>query len=197
MNSKAFLLYGRSGSGKGTQADLLIEYLKQQGRRCLYIETGEQFRDFIKRDDNYTVHKTKLLMDSGKLLPAFLPIYIWGKDVVEGLTGKEDLILDGLARRAEEVPVLDSMLDFYGFNEPIVIFLNTSPEWCLERMRERGRSDDHLEYVKRRLAWFDESVMPAIRHFENNPHYHFFDINGEQSIEEVHRDIMALVTPLL
>jgi len=31
MNSQAFIFFGRSGCGKGTQAKLFVEYLKDNG----------------------------------------------------------------------------------------------------------------------------------------------------------------------
>jgi len=47
MDPQAFIFFGRSGSGKGTQAKLLVEALKEKtGREVLYVETGQRFREF-------------------------------------------------------------------------------------------------------------------------------------------------------
>ena len=69
MTPKTFLLYGKSGSGKGTQAKLLIEYLKNKDpeREVEYIETGERLRDFA-REVNLTSKLTGQIMDEGGLL---------------------------------------------------------------------------------------------------------------------------------
>ena len=52
MSPQTFIFIGRSGCGKGTQADLLQKYIKTQdpGREIFYLETGSRFRDFIKGD---------------------------------------------------------------------------------------------------------------------------------------------------
>ena len=50
MELLTLIFIGRSGCGKGTQAELLQEYIKKldQQRLIFYIETGERFRQFIK-----------------------------------------------------------------------------------------------------------------------------------------------------
>ena len=47
MDKKFFILIGRSGSGKGTQAELLKTYLNNQGVQDIkYLTTGKSFRSF-------------------------------------------------------------------------------------------------------------------------------------------------------
>ena len=50
MKPQTFIFIGRSGCGKGTQAELVQEHLKQidPKRKVLYIQTGAEFREFIK-----------------------------------------------------------------------------------------------------------------------------------------------------
>jgi adenylate kinase family enzyme len=55
----------------------------------------------------------------------------------------------------------------------------------------RGRVDDkNEEQVNGRLAWFDRDVLPVIEYFRENDRYTLLEINGEQTIEEVHREIL-------
>lgn len=58
MTPQTFIFFGPSGSGKGTQARLLIEYLEKKDpeRKTVYIETGRRFRDFIT-EASYTAKK--------------------------------------------------------------------------------------------------------------------------------------------
>ena len=45
------IFIGRSGCGKGTQADLLKNYISShddKDRQILYVESGEGFRQFIR-----------------------------------------------------------------------------------------------------------------------------------------------------
>lgn len=195
MAPKTYIFYGSSGSGKGTQALLLKEYLEKQNgeNETLYIETGFRLREFTKKD-NYSSKLTNNILESGELLPEFLPIWIWTDFLIDNVkTGKEHLILDGLARRVDEAPVLDKALKFYDREKPEVIILNVSPEWSMKQLLERGRHDDHEEHIKRRIEWYDVNVVPTVELFRNNPYYIVHEINGEQSIEEVHEEIIKKI----
>lgn len=194
-NSKreAFVFFGRSGSGKGTQAGLLMDYIKKtREKESIYIETGERFRDFIEKP-NFVAKRVKEVMDTGGLLPVFLPIWIWTDKIIESYTGEQTLVLDGLCRRPDEAPVLDSALKFFQVEKPTIIFVKTSFEWSFERLKSRGRKDDTDEYIKSRLEWFDTNVFPAMAYFWGNKDYNFFEVDGEKSIEEVHAEIIKKI----
>ncbi len=196
MNSQqTFIFFGRSGSGKGTQAHLLLEYLEKHSQyKNLYIETGQKFRNFIAQEHNHTASLTQKVLGDGGLMPVFMPIWLWTGEMVEKFTGKENLILDGLCRRPDEAPVLDSAIKFYGLQKPNVIYIATSKEWSLDKLRSRGRADDDTEAdMLRKLEWFDWNVVPAMSFFHEHPDYNFIEINGERSIEAVHNDIIAKV----
>lgn len=191
MNSRpqTFLLFGRSGSGKGTQAELLIEHLKNNDRRVLYIETGREFRSFID-EANYTSSRVQTALDQGELLPVWLPVWLWSEKLVRNFDGSQDLVLDGLARRMTEAPVVDSALKFYERGECTVIHINVSREEAKNRLMSRGRPDDKQEAkIQRRLDWYDRDVLDVMDYFKDKKGYTFVDVNGEQSVEEVFADI--------
>lgn len=186
------IFFGRSGSGKGTQASLLIEKLKQEGRNTLYIETGKEFRSFIE-ESNLTAKITKEVVNRGDFMPEFMPIWLWCDQLVRKFDGTQDLVLDGMARRPHEAPILDSALKFYGRTQVHVIHMNVSRQWSTERLLSRGRNDDEEEKIKRRLDAYDRDVLPVLEYFKERKGYQFHDINGERSIEEIHADIMSAV----
>lgn len=187
---QTFIFFGRSGSGKGTQAMMLKKYLEEKKKlEPIYIETGQKFRNFIDQS-NYSAQMTKEVLATGGLMPVFLPIWLWTMDLVNKFDGKRDLILDGLCRRPDEAPVLDSAVKFYKLSKPIVVYIKTSDKWCSEKLKARGRADDTEEYIKSRQAWFEWNVVPAISYFYNNDDYVFLEIDGEKSIEEVHDDMI-------
>lgn len=189
MNSRAILFFGRSGCGKGTQAKLLSEVLRSKGREVIYTETGSKFREFLETD-NFSGKLVGDILKEGKLIPVFLPIWIWTDIFIKNFTGEQDLILDGLCRRREESVALDSAFDFYKIEKPNVILINVSKEWSYSRMMERKRSDDTPEKIQNRLDWYEKDVVPSIEYFRNNSKYNFIEINGEQPIEKVHEDII-------
>jgi adenylate kinase family enzyme len=191
MQPQTFVLFGKVGSGKGTQANLLIEYMKNMDadRKCLYLETGEKLREFIKQD-NHSAKLTKEVLETGGLMPPFMPIWLWTTFLVNNFTGEEHLVFDGLCRRRYEAPVLDTALKFYKRETPIIVIIETSNEWSIQRAIARGRSDDDIPEIKKRLEWFDAEVVPAIQYLEEQPGYKVIKVNGEQTIEEVHADIV-------
>ena len=68
--------------------------------------------------------------------------------------------------------------------------MNVSKEWSFTRMMERKRADDTPEKIQNRLDWFEKDVTPAINFFKNKDRYNFIEINGEQTVEEVHKEII-------
>lgn len=192
---QTFIFFGRSGSGKGTQAKLLMDYLSAHtNRKNLYIETGQEFRNFIAKEDNHSARLTREVLDVGGLMPVFLPIWLWTGLLVDGFSGEENLVLDGVCRRPDESAVLDSAVKFFGLKDPVVIYINTSRSWSLDRLRSRGREDDDNEAdMQRKLEWFDWQAVPAMSFFHDHPGYRFFEINGEQPIEDVHKEIIQKV----
>jgi adenylate kinase family enzyme len=79
---------------------------------------------------------------------------------------------------------------FYEIKNPVVISLEVSDEIVEKRMLKRGRMDDNKNDIKNRLDFYHRDVIQAIEYFKNNPYYKFISINGEPSIEDVHKDLM-------
>jgi len=196
MHPQTFIFFGKSGSGKGTQVQLLTEYLdRTRTNKTLVIETGESFRSFMG-GESYVAHRTREVLAQGDLMPVFMPIWVWTDILVKKYDGTQNLILDGLCRRPTEAPVLDSALKFFNQKNPIVIYINISNTWAFDRMKNRGRKDDTEEYIKSRLEWFDWNVIPAMSYFHEHQDYTFLEINGEQSVEDVHKAILSQITIL-
>lgn len=189
MNSQTFVFFGRSGCGKGTQAKLLSDYLKKNGKDVLYMETGSTFRK-LSEEENLTGKNVQDILKNGYLIPVFLPIWIWTDLMIKNFTGKEDIILDGVCRRKEEAVALDSAFDFYKIDKPNIILMNVSKEWSYDRMMGRKRSDDTPEKIQNRLDWYEKDVVPSVEYFRGKEGYNFIEINGEQTIENVFKDII-------
>lgn len=189
MDSKAIVFFGRSGCGKGTQAKLLVDFLKGKGRKVFYIETGSAFRELVK-GDNLTSKNIQNIIENGHLIPVFLPIWVWTDFMIKNFSGNEDMVLDGVCRRKEEAIALESAFDFYRIEKPNIILINVSKEWSYTRMLERKRVDDTPEKIQNRLNWYERDVVPSIEYFRNKPGFNFIEINGEQSVEDVHKEII-------
>ena len=194
--SRTFIFIGRSGCGKGTQAELLKKYLEENDadkRPIFYLETGEQFRKLLS-GDSYASRLAREVGERGELQPEFLAVAMWSEELLAKMTGGEHLIIDGSPRRLREAMVLDSAMSFFRRKSPVIVNIEVSKEWSRARLNGRKRRDDiNEEEVEKRLAWFDTDVRPAIDWFRSGPSYGVVDINGEQTIEEVHREILKKI----
>src|SRR5581483_2579239 len=114
-HSYTVVFFGKSGSGKGTQASLLLKTLERvdPDNKALYVETGKQFREFANSSDSYLAKRVMDVMQAGKFMPPFLPIWTWTQYFADHLkTGGEHMVCDGLCRQPEEAPILDQAFQF-------------------------------------------------------------------------------------
>jgi adenylate kinase len=193
MDLKTAILIGPSGCGKGTQAVMLKEYLEKNDpeRNTLHLQTGKKVREFIQ-GDSYIQKKVKHEQENGVLMAAFLPIVMWGELFIEKVTGNDHILCDGFPRRAEESPLLHSAFEFLERKNPTVISFEIEDEVIIDRLvNVRKRFDDTPETVAQRLQWFRRDVSLAIRFFEEHSYYTVAHINGDQSVEAVHKDILS------
>lgn len=191
--SSIFIFIGRSGCGKGTQAELLQKTLEDKGERVLYIETGHLFRDFIT-GESFSQKKSKALYETSVRQPDFLACHMWSHLLLKSYEKGMNVILDGTPRSYAEALVLESAFNFFEFENKYILHLNVSRNWAEERLSARGRLDDtSREKIEKRLNWFDKDVVPAIEYFKNNPSAELVNVNGEQDIESVHSDIMKVI----
>ena len=126
MNQQTFIFIGRSGCGKGTQADILEAYLKEhdpEKREVHHIITGNFLRELAKKD-THTSTVLKDILAKGLLVPDFLPVSMWGKYFVDNLKGHEHIITDGMPRKLHEAIMLDGAFKFFSRGKPIVIFID-------------------------------------------------------------------------
>ncbi|MSR87618.1 MAG: nucleoside monophosphate kinase [Candidatus Zambryskibacteria bacterium] len=188
------IFIGRSGCGKGTQADLIkdrINRLDSDKKSIIYVESGEHFRRFVN-GNSYSSKLSRQIYEADDRQPDFLACFMWSNLLLEELGDNMHIVFDGAARSRPEAELLTIALKFYGRIKPAVIYLDVSRAWSEKRLLSRGRSDDvNISKINKRLDWFDKDVLPAIEFFKNNPYYRFIEIDGEQSIEKVHSDIIA------
>ncbi len=199
--ANAYIFYGKAGAGKGTQAALLRSYLESQGHSVISAETGGLLREFYA-GQGFLPAKIKQTMGEGKLTPVFMAAYVWAHALVQNFTGTEDVVFDGVARRIEEAPVLDSALSYLEFKHVHVFQLHIFDETAVVRMKARAlasgaaaRPDDLDEKaIKTRLDAYKNEVLPVVEYFERHPVYHLHEINGEESIDGVLEQIKRVIT---
>jgi len=191
MQKQFFIVIGRSGCGKGTQAELLQKSLTEKGvENIKHITTGGSFRTFIE-GKSFASKSAKEITNNGGLLPAFLAIWNWSNVFIETLQGNETVILDGAPRKMVEVEAIHSAIHFFGYDHATVLYVDVSETWALDKLKSRGREDDReVEDAKKKMEWFEEDVLPVLDMYSRDPRFKYIHINGEQTIEEVHQEII-------
>jgi adenylate kinase len=190
MQSQTFVFFGIVGSGKGTQVKLLKDYLKEKdGKECVYAYPGDEYRQLIN-SGGYVGNLIKDSMTRGELQPNFLTNAIVADILLKNLTPEKHLIADGYPRTIDQAENFEQMMKFYGRNDTKVIYITLSPAEAMKRNLLRGRHDDTEEGLTRRFQEYEQNVVPAMNYLDNKPEYHVLQINGEQTIEAVHKDII-------
>lgn len=193
-HKKVFIFFGSAGSGKGTQVKLLKDYLteKDPSREILHYDAGAGFRELIENEDTFVkklVRKT--MIDEGGHLPRFMPVWNWGRRFIYEVKEDMNIIIDGSPRKIEEMNMINPALDWMGYEEIYVIYLNVPNDVVVKRLLERGRGDDEGEKIKHRLAWFETEIKPVIDVYKSDSKYKYLDINGDQSVEDVQKEIVG------
>lgn len=213
-----FILLGKSGSGKGTQAELLR---KKFGLDC--VGSGDLIRERAKKND-FTGQKAKRIMLEGKLIPMPVAFKLW-LDRIEQLKAKKTLkgfVMDGNPRRIFEAYLIDDALEFYEWGKNMkAILIDISNKEAIWRLTKRRicknckeiipfigdfrkikkcpkcggelvqRGDDTQASVKKRLSWYRTDVQPIVNYYRKTGR--LIKINGEQPIEKVFKDILKVV----
>ncbi len=188
---------GRSGCGKGTQADLLKKLLesKSGAGSVLYVYTGAHLRELANNHPEFLTARLldEKILKAGEKAPDSLAIWASTQELIHGVSEHNHVIIDGSPRTALEAQALDEMFSFFDRKNIFHIWLNVSQEWVYDRMMARGRSDDNPENIRRRLAYYEKYVVPAVEFYKKDSQHQFVEINGEQTIESVHKDIVKAI----
>ncbi len=175
------ILIGIQGAGKSTQGNLLSEKLSLP-----YLSSGHIFRQMTK-EKTPLGRFMKEVVNSGALVPddKVLPVieeYLKKPEYVNGY------ILDGFPRTVPQAKAFSNGVD-------MVISLEVSDKealWRLSgRVDEGVREDNTLAAIRKRIASFHEFTTPVLDHYRRKGLLH--TINGEQSIKDIHRQILERI----
>lgn len=155
---------GGQGSGKGTFANLLLK----QGAYN-YVEAGAILRNMPQDSDVYKKIMRGELLSDDELFPI----------IAKHITTDSDLILDGYPRTLGQAKwLIENYADKFNIK---IIFLNISEATMIAHIKKRiaeggNRTDDKDETaVRKRIAAFKSTTMPAIEWLSHQPNVQFYD----------------------
>jgi len=212
------ILFGQPGSGKGTQAKLLA---KRFG--LAYFGSGEALRqrqkvgDFTSKKLAEVMNRGEWVPES-----TVIKLWMDNLEECKKKKNFKGWVYDGGPRRILEAQLLDIALEWYDWHKNLkILYIYISDKEAFNRLTKRRqcqkcgelipwlgefkklkkchkcggqlvyRPDDKPEAIKKRLAEFKKHTLPAINYFKKQGK--IIKINGEQSIEDVFKDILKVI----
>jgi len=212
------LLFGPPGSGKGTQAARISNWLGIPA-----ISTGDMLRVEIKAGTELG-NAAKAVMASGGLV---------GDDLVNRMLAHRvsspdsahGFLLDGYPRTVEQAEYLDELLSERNLRSPIILHLDVPMDALVGRLTSRRqcpqckriynllhqpprvpgvcdddgtplitRKDDSEDVVTERIRTYDEVTRPVLSYYQDR-NYH--QIRGDRSPGYIFEEITGILDPIV
>ena len=184
------VLFGPPGSGKGTQAQNLIDKfsLKQ-------ISTGDLFRYNMKNDTELG-KLAKSYIDKGELVPDQVTTDMLIEEVKKP-TETSGFIFDGYPRTVFQTEALENIVKEVLDNEiSVCLSLVVEDEILVERLLKRGetsgRTDDsNEEIIRNRIKEYYTKTADVAELYKKQGKY--VEVNGVGKIDEIAEKLFAEV----
>jgi len=152
------VIFGPPGSGKGTQAEKLVEKYK-----LVHLSTGDIFRANIKGGTELGI-LAKSYMDKGDLVPDEVTIRMLESEVNKQKDAK-GFIFDGFPRTTAQAQALDKFLEGKKFSISMTLALDVEEEELTRRIllrgKDSGRADDqNPEIIRNRVKEYTAKTAP-------------------------------------
>jgi len=206
------LIVGPQASGKGTQAEKLVDKFN-----LAHIEMGGLLRNMAKEDSSFGKQVAELI-NSGQLVPDEMIIEVINKCLAN--IGKLDGILfDGFPRIVSQAEYFDNFLSQKGQKLDLVVYLTLPREEVFKRLINRRicsqcgkvfnilanppkvegicdfcggalviREDDTPEKINKRLDGFENKTVPMIEYYKQKGIVEKLD--GNRPIEVIFDDVV-------
>jgi adenylate kinase len=191
------ILLGPPGSGKGTQAQRLV-----QRYGIVQLSTGEMLRAAVAAGTPVGL-RAKDIMASGGLVPDDVVVNIIS-DRIDQPDAKNGFILDGFPRTVPQAAALDELLKHKHMKLDAVVELRVNESALVERVetraaetRARGeevRIDDTSEVLIKRLAAYRAQTEPLIHYYSERRK--LLTVDGMMTIEAVTREIGRILAAI-
>lgn len=207
-----FCVIGKSGSGKGTQ----IELLKRKLGNIKHIYSGDMLRAFIKSDGELS-KKVAKEMNIGNLAPDWLTNYLWQTEILNLKKSVDCIVFEGTPRTIPQALIIDEVCQWMFETKPVVIHLDISDKEAKRRLLIRlvckkcgkpvpykmlkqnlkkcpfcggpleKRKDDNSKAILNRLKFFKKEVLPTLSYYKTQKRLVY--VNGEQDVPEVFAEL--------
>jgi adenylate kinase len=208
------LFLGPPGSGKGTQAKLVVKKLNSQ-----YFESGDILREKAREGTALGQEIDRIIHQEGKYVPDNTMRQIVS-DWITKTKLEQGIVFDGFPRTIDQYDDLQKILVEKGAEIEKVFYLKVSEQESVRRLSARRiclqcdlefnlvtklpkkdelcdqcqkkliqRKDDSAEVIKKRLKTYYQLTKPLIERVRQQEILE--EVDGERPIGVIHRDIVA------
>jgi len=209
------VLLGAPGSGKGTQAKLLVEKYKLP-----QISTGDMLRDAVT-EGSPLGRQAKIAMDAGQLVSDEIVLGIIQERVTRP-DARKGFILDGFPRNLQQAEALDQLLTSLGRPLNLSLLVAVDVDALIQRLvgrrtclscgqmyniyyapphiegrcdecggRLRHRGDDNEETIGNRLRVFETHTLPVVEYYKEQGQLR--TVQGVGEISDIFRAVVKIV----
>lgn len=209
MPAFRLILSGPPGSGKGTQASVLVEKLCME-----HIASGDLLRHH-QANGTELGNRAKQYMEQGLLVPDELVIQIV-LERIRKVGDESSVVLDGFPRTLDQAQALDHALGSQGID--LIISIDVPNHELVRRLSGRvickecqtpyqqkqeltscekcggglyQRADDTPEAVSKRLEVYREQTAPLLEFYQLQGKLKV--INGEKDVSKVSHDLVETI----
>ena len=210
------VLLGAPGSGKGTQAKILMAE-----KNIPQISTGDMLREAVASGTRFGL-KAKSLMDAGDLVPDDVVLGIISERLAEP-DAQDGFILDGFPRTTQQALDLEELLDQMGTPLDAAVLMDVDFDILMKRLTGRRtcsltgkllnihfssqeeldectnaggeliqREDDNEETISNRLEVYRENTEPLIEYYRERGK--LLTVDAEGPINEVYDRLVAALS---
>ena len=201
-SARMIVLDGVDGAGKGVQTQLLLKAFQQAGHNCLLTrepggsQGAEQIRELLvtgdpERWDDMTELLLMYAARRSHLRDTIWPALEKGTWVICDRYADSSRAFQGMAGNLglQTVEQLHQLV-VNDFEPALVLVLDIPESVALDRARLRGGAEDRFE---RKGDGYHARVRKAFLEIASNGGETYQVIDAEQSIEEVHRQVVETV----
>lgn len=212
--TRILCVIGKSGSGKGTQVELLKE--KINDARFMHVVSGDLLRAFI-RQKNPLAQKVGGMMNRGNLAPDWLTDHLWQAEFLKNIGKISGAVFEGTPRTLNQTHLIDDVCATMFDVKPFAVYVAISDAEAKRRLLIRlvcakckqpvpyhliasrpktcslcggpivRRKDDNEKAILNRLRFFRKSVVPVIAWYRKQNRLIY--VNGEQDVSAVFSEL--------